>query len=67
MDIQIFIQNRNNLTTRRSFERSAIAIVGSGVTILAIASINPGFAQERLLPTEIPTGDCVAPNILLGC
>jgi hypothetical protein len=63
MDLKIFIQTRENLATRRNFGQKAIAIIGSAVTILAIASINPGFAQERLLPTGIATSDCVAPSI----
>jgi hypothetical protein len=50
MNLQIFIQTRKNLATRRNFGRDAISIIGNALTILAIARIKPGFAQERLLP-----------------
>lgn len=66
MNLQIFIQTRKNLATRRNFCQNAISTIGSAVTILAIAIINPGFAQERLLPTEIATNDCVAPTISIA-
>ncbi|AFY92227.1 hypothetical protein Cha6605_0981 [Chamaesiphon minutus PCC 6605] len=66
MNLRIFIQTRKNLATRRNFGQNAISTIGSAVTILAIARINPGFAQERLLPTEIATSDCVAPTISIA-
>ncbi|AFY93679.1 hypothetical protein [Chamaesiphon minutus] len=32
-------------------------------TFLTLGNIAPGFAQERIVPTGIATGDCVAPII----
>ncbi|NJR32025.1 MAG: hypothetical protein HC778_03065 [Chamaesiphon sp. CSU_1_12] len=52
---------------RRSSNRIATANVTvklvSIATILTIGNIAPGFARERLVPTGIPTSDCVAPTI----
>jgi hypothetical protein len=35
----------------------------STATLLTIDNISSGFARERLVPTNITTGDCVAPTI----
>ncbi len=66
MDLKTLIQIRDNLTTCNNFSQNATSLIASAVTILAIANIDPASAQERVLPTEISTGDCVAPNISMA-
>lgn len=43
---------------------SIVTKLASPVTILTIvANLSPGFAQERLVPTSVDSGDCVASSI----
>jgi hypothetical protein len=63
IDLVIVKTGSHVLTLVTHLRQQQKFMIGSASTILAIAIINPGFAQEHLLPTEIPGGDCVAANV----
>jgi hypothetical protein len=63
MNLKTLMLIGKDLDNRSNFRQQAITIIGSTITTLVITGVKPGFAQERLLPTSIAGGDCVAPNI----
>jgi hypothetical protein len=62
MSLLLSASNFHRRQHRKTMAHLTLGLV-STATILMLGNIVPGFAQQRLVPTGIATGDCVAPTI----